>query len=108
MTEIPSLPLPAVLPRADAMKSWGHNETTYQPEFWEFQYRAHRYLGRVGDDELRARYDAITRNVQSIVSDDRNVIPVISFLSSWYWYRKEHQTRFSSFSETCRSTGRCL
>ncbi len=79
MTEIASLPLPTVLPRANAMKSWGHNETAYEPEFCEFQYRAHRYLGRADDDELRARYDALARNTQSIVSDDRNVIPIISF-----------------------------
>jgi hypothetical protein len=94
MPEIQSLLLPTVLPRTDAMKLWGHNETAYEPEFWEFQYRVHRYLGRVSDDALRARYDALVRNIQSIVSNDRNVIPVISFLSSWYWYRKEHQTRF--------------
>jgi hypothetical protein len=30
----------------------------------------------------------------AIISDDRNVIPIHSFLSSWYWYRKEHQTRY--------------
>jgi hypothetical protein len=97
MPEIQSLLLPTVLPRTDAMKLWGHNETAYEPEFWEFQYRVHRYLGRVSDDALRARYDALVRNIQSIVSNDRNVIPVISFLSSWYWYRKEHQTRFEFF-----------
>jgi len=97
MPEIQSLLLPTVLPRGDAMKSCGHNETAYEPEFWEFQYRLHRYLGRVGDDELRARYDALVRNIQTIAADDRNVIPVISFLSSWYWYRKEHQTRFEFF-----------
>ena len=50
------------------MKSWGHNHTAYDPEFWEFQYRVHRYLGRLTDDELRMRYDGLLRNIQSIVS----------------------------------------
>src|ERR1051326_6733172 len=92
--EIESLPLPATLPHPDAMKSWGHNKASYEPEIWEFEYRAHRYLGRVSDDELHVRYDSIARNMQSIVSADRDVIPIITFLSSWYWYRKEHQARF--------------
>lgn len=98
MTEVPALPLPTILPRAEAMKSWGHNHTAYEPEFWEFQYRVHRYLGRLTDDELRSRYDGLVRNIQSIVSANRHVIPVISFLSSWYWYRKEHQTRLEFFT----------
>lgn len=92
--EIQNLPLPASLPLPEAMKSCGHNKTSYEPELWEFEYRVYRYLGRVSDDELRSRYDSIARNMQSIVSADRDVIPIISFLSSWYWYRKEHQTRF--------------
>lgn len=97
MTDIPSLHLPDVLPCAEAMKSWGHSESDYDPRYWEFQYRAHRYLRRVHDHELRTRYDDLVRNIRSIVSDDRNGIPYNSFLSSWYWYRKEHQTRFEFF-----------
>jgi hypothetical protein len=31
--------------------------------------------------------------MRALVSEDRHVIPIWSFLSSWYWYRKEHQTR---------------
>jgi hypothetical protein len=80
--------------RQAQVKSWGENENSYEPEFWEFQYQLYRYLGRIGEDELIARYDDIVRNLRAIVSDDRHVIPVISFLSSWYWYRKEHQTRY--------------
>ncbi len=68
MTEVPVLPLPTILPCAEVMKSWGHNHTAYDPEFWEFQYRVHRYLGRLTDDELRMRYDGLLRNIQSIVS----------------------------------------
>lgn len=28
-----------------------------------------------------------------LVSSERDLIPINSFLSSWYWFRKEHQTR---------------
>ncbi|MDA9484028.1 hypothetical protein XI07_18815 [Bradyrhizobium sp. CCBAU 11445] len=97
MSEIPSLPLPTSLPRDEAMRSWGQAASSYEPDIWEFEYRVHRYLGRMPEAELRARYDGIARNLQTIVSDDRNVIPINSFLSSWYWYRKEHQTRFEFF-----------
>jgi hypothetical protein len=97
MPEIASLPLPATLPREEAMRSWGQAPSTYEPEFWEFEYRVHRYLGRVAEAELRARYDAVIRNLQSIVSDERHPIPIHTFLSSWYWYRKEHLTRYEFF-----------
>jgi hypothetical protein len=79
------------------MRSWGQTASSYEPEVWEFEYRVHRYLGRVPETELRLRYDAIVRNLQSIVSDERNPIPIHTFLSSWYWYRKEHLTRYEFF-----------
>jgi len=91
--DIHSLPLPGALPSVKAMTSWKQNPTTYEPEFWLLEYHAHRYLGRVGENELMARYDSIVRNMQAIISHDRNIIPIHSFLSSWYWYRKEYQTR---------------
>jgi hypothetical protein len=94
MQQIPSLSLPTILPHPEAIKSCKQTKTDYEPDCWEFQYEIHRYLGRVSDDALRARYDAIVRTMQSLMSDDRNVIPIHSFLSSWYWYRKEHQTRY--------------
>jgi hypothetical protein len=31
--------------------------------------------------------------MRALVRADRHVIPIRSFHSSWYWYRKEHQTR---------------
>ncbi|SFV13453.1 hypothetical protein SAMN05192541_12019 [Bradyrhizobium arachidis] len=93
MSEIPSLPLPTSLPRDEAMRSWGQAASSYEPDVWEFELPRPSYLGRMPEAELRARYDGIARNLQTIVSDDRNVIPINSFLSSWYWYRKEHQTR---------------
>ena len=38
------------------------------------------------------------------------MIPIESFLSSWYWYEKEHQTRYESFfgTKTYRSTRRMI
>ena len=93
MLTIDRLQLPKVLPHPNAIKSWGENEHSYDPEFWEFQYQVYRYLGRISNNELASRYDSIVRNIEAIVSDDRHVIPIFSFISSWYWYRKEHQTR---------------
>lgn len=83
MLAIESLPLPKMLPHPDAIKSWGENEHSYEPEFWEFQYQVYRYLGRIGENELIARYDDILRNMNAVVSKDRDVIPIVSFLSSW-------------------------
>lgn len=90
----PPLDLPTVLPTPDAMKSGGENKYAYHPDAWELEYGGYRYLGRASDDVIRARYRSILRNMRALVSSDRHVIPRRSFLSSWYWYRKEHQTRF--------------
>src|SRR4051794_23095922 len=87
------LPLPSTLPSPEAIKSWGQNEVFYEADFWMLEYHSHRYLGRVNDSSLIARYDAIVRNMLSIIADERHVITIHSFLSSWYWYRKEYQTR---------------
>jgi len=87
------LPLPGVLPDPRALAPHKESATNYDPESWEVEYVAHRYLGRLDEPTLRTRYDNILRNMQAIVSSDRHVIPIRSFLSSWYWYRKEHQTR---------------
>ena len=48
------------------------------------------------DDRLVKRYSEIARNMAALVSEDRYVIPIRSFLSAWYWYRKEHQTRYAA------------
>lgn len=93
MLEIEPLKLPGVLPHRDAIKGWGHNRHSYDPELWELEYRTRHYLSRVSDAGVQARYEAIARNMRAIIGEDRNVIPINSFLSSWYWYRKEHQTR---------------
>lgn len=70
------------------------NKHSYEPEFWEIQYRLYRYLERVSNAELIERYKDILNNMRALISRDRDVIPIQSFLSSWYWFRKEHQTRF--------------
>jgi hypothetical protein len=94
MNRINPMLLPTTLPHHDAIKSHEDNRHAYEPDFWEFQYELYRYLGGISDDELRLRYLSILRNMQSFISAQRNVIPIRMFLSSWYWYRKEHQTRY--------------
>ena len=97
MQKIQSLELPEQLPTSGALKSWGQNKHDYEPEFWEFQYDTYRYLKNVDNDKLDERYRYVHRNFCILVRPERHVIPVNSFLSSWYWYRKEHQTRYEYF-----------
>ncbi len=92
MLKINSLVLPESLPIPEAMKPGNKND--YDPEFWEFHYEICRYLERATDDYVIARYNGILKNMAALTSPDRDVIPVKSFLSSWYWFRKEHQTRY--------------
>jgi hypothetical protein len=93
MLRVPSLGLPKSLPHVDAIRSFGDNSHSYEPEFWEFQYHIYRYLERAPDTLLIERYKDLLRNMRALISSDRDVIPIQSFLSSWYWFRKEHQTR---------------
>lgn len=93
MQLIPSLCLPLRLPHEDAIRSSEDNLHSYEPEFWEFQYQCYRYLERVPETALVTRYKDILRNMRALVCHDREVIPIQIFLSSWYWFRKEHQTR---------------
>jgi hypothetical protein len=86
--------LPTTLPHPDAIRSHEHNRHAYEPDFWEFQYESYRYLRELTDAELILRYLSIFRNMQALVNRERHVIPITMFLSSWYWYRKEHQTRY--------------
>jgi hypothetical protein len=85
--------LPTSLPHPRAIASWGGGLHNYEPEFWELEYQTYRYLSRVTDGELEKRYGSILRNIEALVTTDRDIIPIESFLSSWYWFRKEHQTR---------------
>lgn len=91
---IPILKLPETLPSGQAICSFGDNQHSYEPEFWELQYQLYRYLEGVSGVVLAERYSSILNNMRALISRDRDVIPIQSFLSSWYWFRKEHQTRF--------------
>jgi hypothetical protein len=88
-----SLQIPQRLPHPDAIRSFGDNLHSYEPDFWELQYKHYRYLARVSDAALVERYRDILSNMKALISRDRDIIPIQSFLSSWYWFRKEHQTR---------------
>ena len=92
-TTIEPLDLPDVFPTEKAIKSWGQSRTCYEPEYWEFEYRYHRYLSNIDLLALQRRYVDIAKNLACLASPERHVIPLNTFLSSWYWYRKEHQTR---------------
>lgn len=93
MLQVPSLHLPESLPHSEAIHSFGNNLHSYEPVFWELQYKVCRYLERVPDGLLIERYKDILRNMRALISRERDIIPIQSFLSSWYWFCKEHQTR---------------
>ena len=94
MQKLDSLTLPDILPHEKAIKSWGQNIHNYEPEFWEFFYDINRYLKNITQEKLNERYKILSRNLHVLTSHERHVIPINSFLSSWYWYQKEHQTRY--------------
>ena len=94
MLMIDSLKLPDTLPDENAMKSWKQSIHDYEPEFWEFQYEIKRYLKNVSNEKLIDRYINLSINFNVLTGKERHIIPINSFLSSWYWYRKEHQTRY--------------
>jgi hypothetical protein len=71
-----------------------HSDMHYAPLMWEMAYQATPYLKRSSNDEVRERYESIVRNLESLVDDSRHRIPISSFLSSWYWYKKEYECRF--------------
>lgn len=87
------LPLPTKLPSAETIASFKTSAATYDPELWNFEYQVRRFLSRVPQRYLEWRYESIVRNLQRLVNVERDVIPIQSFLSSWYWFRKEYQTR---------------
>lgn len=87
------LPAPRTLPIKSALMSFNQDSSAYEPEFWEFEYEGTPYLQNISLPELMQRYVDLARNFTHIVSSDRYVIPNKTFLSSWYWHRKEHQTR---------------
>jgi len=94
MTKIESLILPSTRPHEKAIKQWGLSIHNYEPEFWESYYERNRYLKNIDEKKLVRRYIEVCRNFSVLTSAERHVIPINSFLSSWYWYLKEHQTRY--------------
>ncbi|MDF1589218.1 MAG: hypothetical protein P1P93_08715 [Gammaproteobacteria bacterium] len=97
MQKLDSLTLPKILPHEKALKSLGQNVHNYEPEFWEFFYETDRYLKNVDEKKLISRYSDLCRNFRVLTSAERHIIPINSFLSSWYWYLKEHQTRYEFY-----------
>ncbi len=91
--KIERLALPKSYPTPVAMKSWSQNEDHYNPDLWELEYVPYRYLSGMADSTLQDRYRAIIRNMRSYTQPERDCIPINSYQSSWYWFRKEYQTR---------------
>jgi hypothetical protein len=93
MQSCAALPLPQSLPHPKAIASTGATVEQYQPAQWEYEYRTRRYLSRVIQGDLERRHDEIRRNLMTLSHSDRDVIPITSSDSSWFWIRKEFQTR---------------
>ncbi len=85
--------LPGMVPELQVMRSWGQNGTTYEPDVWGLQYAGYRYLEHCSDEALKSRYLSLLRNRRAYSGPARDVVPINSYLSSWYWHRKEHQTK---------------
>lgn len=84
------LPLPRKMPAPEARQG---QPGSYETDLWNFEYQVVRFLERATPEYLDARHKDIVRNLRSLVTEQRDVIPIESFLSSWYWIRKEYQTR---------------
>lgn len=87
------LTLPRGYPTAEAMKSWNQNEHNYNPDLWALDYETRRYLSGMTENDLRDRHASIIRNMDSYTEPYRDAVPINSYQSSWYWHRKEYQTR---------------
>jgi hypothetical protein len=94
---VPSLMLPSVLPTPAAVRSFNDNFHSYEPAFWELLYEGRRYLGSATDAALRDRHRSVIRNMKALICPYRHRIPIQSPMSSWYWCRKEHETRLELF-----------
>ena len=75
------------------MQSWNQNKHSYHPDFWELEYVSYRYLSGLSNEALLDRYRSIIMNMRAYTDRKRDLIPLNSYQSSWYWFRKEHQTR---------------
>jgi len=94
---IPSLNLPDVMPSSEVLKSWRTNIHDYEPDFWEFHYETRRYLGGLTADQLAKRYADIVRNFRVFARSESHKIPIGCMFGAWYWYKKEHQTRYEFY-----------
>ena len=92
MQRIKPLSLPKKLPDKKAIKP-NINYNGYEPENWGIQYEFNPYLKDLSKEDLIDRYKSIINNMEILLSAKRDIIPIESSLSSWYWFRKEHQTR---------------
>lgn len=85
--------LPRAMPTEEAIKSWKQTEVSYDPDLWDSEYVTYRYLSGLSDQSLLHRYQTLARSMPSYIAEKRAVIPLNSYQSAWYWYRKEHHTR---------------
>ena len=93
MSTIPSLRFPDQLPTLKSMCLTGQILIGYDPGIWQIQYESNRYLARLPEAILTRRHHDILFNMTMLTGRERHVIPINSLMSSWYWFRKEHQTR---------------
>ena len=97
MQKISNILLPSNYPSEKSMQNCQQTKSNYEPELWEFEYEGYRYLQNISDLELTKRYKDICRNFEVLTTEERQTIPINISQSSWYWYRKEHQTRYEFF-----------
>ncbi|WGI26590.1 hypothetical protein QEN58_05900 [Halomonas alkaliantarctica] len=97
LIRIPYVKIPEIYPTDEAMRSFKHDKSIYKPEVWEIEYLFNSYLKHLSDSELNDRYKKLKRNLITFYTDERCVIPIGIFHSTWYWLRKEHQARFEIY-----------
>lgn len=91
------LELPKIFPSQKALKSFNETLDNYNPHYWQNEYILQNYLQSVKPDELIKRYNEISENMLFYTEEKRDIIPIYSYDSSWYWYKKEFQTRIEIY-----------
>lgn len=86
-------PLPDTFPHTKNMSANSESALDYTADVWELDYEGHPYLNCLRDDELLERHDNIVRNMRSYLWPRYCRFSISNHISSWYWHRKEHQTR---------------
>lgn len=83
---------------------WRHSDQRYDNEVWSLLYDGRPYLEQISDPDLDQRYREIVQNVEYMVCDLRDGVPVEGrWISSWWWLK----TRFETEREY-RRRGRSL